>query len=90
MSSRPACGANVCITPSNCSKCCNVCKLPTGPTVNSSADMMASAVLSRTTSGMFPRLEIGLKGVKLTRPGYYDVNRGDAYMAWANKTYCCT
>ncbi len=84
-----ACGAGVCLgEPSTCTK--NRCRLPVGPTVNSAADMMASAVLARTGHGLLPRITIGAQGAKITRPAYHNVTRADNLMAWTNGNLCCT
>ena len=87
----PGCGVNVCATPATCvARRGDQCKLPVGPTVNSGADMMASAVLARTATGLFPRIQIGKRGIKITRPGYYNVARGDSLGAWTKGNLCCT
>lgn len=84
----PGCGQNVCITAPRCtSRVCN--KNPVGPTVNSSADMMTSSVMARAGPGLFPRIMVADKGVKITRPAYYDVARANNYGAWSNATLCC-
>jgi hypothetical protein len=81
------CGPGVCLTRSPCTS--KQCKLPVGPTVDSAADMMASAVMARAGYGLFPTVQIGQKGVKITRPGFYNVNRSRNYTAWSNATLCC-
>ena len=85
----PGCGVNVCV---KSARPCNStrCKLPVGPTVNSSADMMASAITARTGSGIFPVIEVAVRGVKLTRPGFNDMYRGANYTAWTNGALCCS
>jgi hypothetical protein len=83
-----ACGPGVCLDANICTK--NRCKLPVGPTVNSAADMMASAVLARTGTGLMPRITIGKKGAKITRPAYHNVTRADNLMAWTGGNLCCS
>jgi hypothetical protein len=83
------CGVNVCVRgPGPCNR--RWCKTPVGPTSDSSADMMASTVTARAGSGIFPVVETAVRGVKLTRPGYFDVYRGRNYTAWTNSALCCT
>jgi len=89
MSQRPACGVHVCPGFASCTKCCNVCKTPTGPTVNAAADMMSWTVAARTQTEIFPVINTQ-RGVKLTRPSHYDVNRSQNITAFLNSTYCCT
>ena len=83
----PGCGVNVCVLSSQPCKQ-RRCFLPVGPTVDSAADMMASAVTARTGSGIFPRIETSVRGVKLTRPGFNDVYKGRNYGAWVNGALC--
>ncbi len=83
-----SCGPGVCLTPTICTK--TRCHLPVGPTVDSAADMMASAVLARTGNGLMPRITIGKQGAKITRPAYHNVTRADNLMAWSNGSLCCS
>ena len=82
------CGVNVCLGAVPCQKAW--CRTPVGPTVDSASDMMASAVTARTVTGIFPTVEIGMRGIKLTRPGYFDIYRSGNYRAWTNGSLCCT
>lgn len=83
------CGVNRCLTGASCTKCCNVCKTPTGPTVNAAADMMASTIAARAGQDYFPT-NLAKKGVKLTRPSYNNLTTSRNIHAWVNATYCCT
>jgi hypothetical protein len=82
------CGPGVCLDATICTK--NRCKLPVGPTVDSAADMMSSAVLARTGTGLMPRITIGKKGAKITRPAHHNVTLADNLMAWTGANLCCS
>ena len=85
----PECRTN----PPTCTKCCNVCRLPTGPTVDASADMMASVIAARTSSLVKPGLLVcASRGCMRTtvRPGFNNIYLCKNVSAWTKKTYCCT
>jgi len=83
------CGVNRCLTGASCTKCCNVCKTPTGPTVNAAADMMASTIAARAGQDYFPT-NLTKKGVKLTQPSHINLTGSRNIHTWVNATYCCT